>query len=158
MGTFYIKNTTSKPASPFFVWMIGALGMIAIALGGLSVWVAAKVAWGESATGKVIEFHHTSSRSVSIVGLVEVTMPNGKTFRDDVDDATGSQNWAVGDTVALRCTQFYANDWSCSADSGLVRFLFPLFFLGAGIGMVWWSTRKIRAHFGRGSTAVCGTH
>ena len=149
MSTFYIKHTASKPASPFFVWMIGALGTIAIALGGLSVWVAAKVAWGESATGKVIEFHHTSSRSASIVGLVEVTMPNGKTFRDDVDDAMGSQNWAVGETIELRCTQFYANDWSCSADSGLVRFLFPLFFFGTGMGMVWWSTRKLRAHFGR---------
>lgn len=117
-----------------------------LVFGAFSVWVAGKIAFGESATGKVLEFHRTGtgSRNVSIAGRVEVVMPDGATFRDEVDDATGSQDWVVGGNVALRCTHFQADHWSCSADSGYARFLFPLLFLGAGVGMVWGSARKIR--------------
>jgi hypothetical protein len=141
----------SRQPTPIFVWLILLLGTLVIAEGALSVWIAIKVAWGEPATGKVVEFHHTgsNSRSVSIVGQVDVAMPGGATFRDEVDDAMGSQDWVVGGNVALRCTHFYADHWSCSADSGFSRFLFPLFFLSIGVGMVWGSARKIRARWAR---------
>jgi hypothetical protein len=76
-------------------------------------------------------------------------MPGGVTFRDEIDDEMGSQDWTTGGTVALRCTHFYADHWSCSADSGLSRFVFPLLFLIAGAGMVGWSITKIRTRHGR---------
>jgi len=118
-----------------------------MAVGVVTAWVAAKVALGEPAIGKVIEFHHTgsSSRNASIAGEVNVVMRDGVTFRDEVDDALGSQDWVVCGDVELRCTHFY-DHWSCSANSGLSQFLFPLCFLGVGAGMMWWSARKICRH------------
>jgi hypothetical protein len=137
-----MKTSHGRP----FVWAIIVLGILATAVGALSVWVAGKVAFGQPATGKVVEFHRTgsSSRNVSIVGEVEVTLPGSPTFRDEVDDAMGSLDWSVGGNVPLRCTHFYADHWSCSADSGLSRFLFPLLILVAGLGMGWWSARELR--------------
>ena len=134
----------ARRPSPFFVWMIFLLGLLVAGLGVVSMWVAGKFAFGQSATGKVVEFHHTGSHNASIVGQVEVVLPGVAAFRDDVDDALGSQDWTVGANVSLRCTHFFSDDWSCAADSGIWRFSFPLLFLGAGAGMTWWSVRKLR--------------
>jgi hypothetical protein len=133
-------------ASPFLSWTILVLGILVAGVGVTSTWVAGKLAFGQPATGKVVQFQRvgTSSRSASIEGVVDVTIPGGTTFRDDVDDDMGSQDWEVGGDVSLRCTHFYADHWSCSADSGMWRFAFPLFFLSAGVGMVWWSVLTIR--------------
>lgn len=147
----FSASRPSKQRSLIVVWLMLLLGSLIVVEGAVSVWVAMKVAWGESATGKVIEFHHSGSgsHSASIVGQVDVVMPGGATFRDEVDDAMGSQDWIVGGNVALRCTHFYADHWSCSADSGFSRFLFPLFFLSIGVGIVWGSARNIRGRWSR---------
>ena len=135
----------ARRPSPFFVWLILLLGLLVAAAGIAGIWVAGKFAFGQYATGKVVEFHHAGSHSASIVGQVEVAVPDGASFRTEVDDAMGSQDWEVGADVSLRCTHFSSEEWSCSADSGIWRFVFPLLFLGAGAGMAWWSVRRVRS-------------
>ena len=125
-----------------------ALGLSASALFGLGLWHSLLYVFaGQSATGKVIEFHKTggNSRSASISGQVDVVLPGRAPFRTEVDDALGSQNWVIGGDIQVRCAELQAGYLSCSADSGLLRLLFPVLFLSIGLAMAGWSINRIRS-------------
>lgn len=123
------------------------LGLGAVALFGLGLWNALTYTFaGQTTTGKVIEFHKTgTSRSASIAGEVQVDMPGRAPLRVEVDDALGAQDWAVGSSVTLRCVRMHEREPSCTAAPGWSILLFPLLFTGIGVGMVWWSVRRLRA-------------
>jgi hypothetical protein len=143
--SYSVSPALARP-SPVFLWLILLLGVFEIALCGLGLWNGLTYAFqGQSATGKVIEFHATGAHSASIVGQVEVTIPGRAPFRAEVDDALGAQNWVVGGALQLRCAEIHAGGYmSCSANSGWSHLVFPLLFMSIGAGMVWWSTRRIR--------------
>jgi hypothetical protein len=123
------------------------LGSGVALLGGWSMWNNLVFAFeGQAASGRVLEFHHVASRNASIVGQVEVAMAGRAPFRAEVDDSLGSQEWAVGNTVSLRCAQIHGPGYmSCSADSGIAHLLFSLLFIGGGFGLVWLAANKMRA-------------
>lgn len=139
-----VSPALTEPSRPF-VWFMLLLGLFATALFGLGLWNSLQYTFaGQSATGKVLEFHATRSRSASIVGQVEVTLPGRAPFRAEVDDAIGAQDWTVGGNVSLRCAEIHSGYLSCSADMGPWRLLFPVIFVGIGATIVVWSVKRIR--------------
>ena len=95
---------------------------------------------GKAADGKVLEFHHTSGRSASVIAHVQVSVPGVLPFSQDVFDSLGSQEWAVGGAVRLRC--IHGAEWNCRVDSVADAFLWPFVFCLAGGGGVFWSGRS----------------
>jgi len=130
----------------WFYWVILLLGGLTMALALPGLWGGLQYSFrGVRASGKVIEFHTTTARSVSIVAQVEVTLPDAAPFRWEVEDATHSQEWVVGGTVPLLCTHIYADHVSCMVDAWRERYLPPLLVLAAGAGMLMWSLKSVRA-------------
>ena len=107
-------------------WIQLLVAAVFVVLGAINLWGEALYSLnGVRASGKVIEFHHTSARSASIVAQVEVALPGAAAFRWEVDDTFGMQDWEEGGTVPLLCTHVHADHMSCVVDSWLDRFLFP---------------------------------
>lgn len=139
--------TRARQRGSLFAWLMLLLGVCASALFGLGLWNSLLYTFtGQSATGKVLEFHATRSRSASIVGQVEVTMPGQAPFRAEVDDALGSQDWVVGGNVSLRCAELHSGYMDCSADRGPWRLIFPMIFVGIAVAIVIGSVQRIRGH------------
>lgn len=146
-SSFSVSSTLRRP-SRAFAWLMLALGLSACVLFGWGLRNALLYTFaGQSATGRVIEFHKTGvgSRSASVVGEVEVVLPGKVSFRTEVDDALGLQDWAIGGDIPVRCAELHAGYPSCSADPGLVRLLFPVLFVSIGAGMAIWSINRIRS-------------
>jgi len=114
-------------------WALPLFGAILIASAALNLWGELLYSFtGVAVAGKVIEFHPSRSRSISVVAEVEVALPGQEVFRWEVDDAFATQPWEVGATVPLLCARIRADHTSCIVDSALDRFLFPAVVLPIG--------------------------
>jgi len=125
-------------------WMLPAIGALFLTVAAFSLWGALLYSViGVRTSGKVIEFHQDQARSVSITGQVEVSMPGFETFRWEVNDPFGRQQWEEGGTVPLLCANVHSDHTTCVIDSLLDRFLFPMIALPiAALALFWWRRRK----------------
>jgi hypothetical protein len=99
---------------------------------------------GTAATGRVIEFHQASARSMTVYGTVEVAPGGSRPFRWDVDDTFGQASWSEGGSVPLLCAHLHADHVSCTLDSLVDRFAVALFFAFVGGGVAALSIRALR--------------
>jgi|SRR5215471_10335765 len=130
----------------FLRWVLPAFGALLIASAALNLWGELHYSFGGvSAAGKVIEFHSSHSRSVSITAQVEVALPGAEPFRWEVDDAFATQHWEEGATVPLLCAHIHADHMSCVVDSALDRFLFPSIVLPGGALLLFRRRRRSMA-------------
>ena len=131
-------NSSGRNASS---WALLVLGLALAVLGAIGLWGALVVTLhGVPAAARVIEHHaHAgSSRMASTAAQVEVSVPGGRTFRTEVDDALGIGPWIDGGTVNVVCTKLATDDPRCELDSMLDRWSMPLALVGVGLGAIWW--------------------
>ena len=99
--------------------------------------------YGVPASGRVLEFHHPTARSMGVVMQVEVTLLGVKPFRDEIEDNFDTSDWVAGETtLPLRCIAVRADDFNCTVGSG-VRLVVPVIFLVVGGWMMWWGAKGV---------------
>ena len=124
------KAKSSSPqlatnASSWSPWLFVALAALFGVLGLIDV--SAEILYdlkGARATGKVIEFHASSSRSNSVDATVLAAPAGVAPFQWPVHDTFGLHAWAVGEPAPLLCARIHADHVSCVLDSYADRYLF----------------------------------
>ena len=122
----------SRPAQ----WIGLLCGLVFVGLALVNLGAQLLYSWsGTPATGRVVEFHKASARSMTVYGVVEVARNGARPFRWEVEDTFGGGNWSEGASVPLLCAHLHADHLSCTLDSFVDRFAPALFFgaIGASV-------------------------
>ena len=121
-------------------WLLIVVGAIFAVLGAIGLWGAFDVSLnGVPATGKIVEHHTASARSMTVYAQVDVALPGGRALRTEVEDTFGRASWVDGETVSLVCAKLRSGAPHCEFDSALDGSLLPLVFSVIGLGAMWWS-------------------
>jgi hypothetical protein len=134
-----------RPQRRPVAWFLLSLGGVLVFQALLGFWGGLRYSVrGIRAAGRVVEFHSAASRSASILGQVEVTLPGAAPSLQSVSDPTHSREWEVGGTVPLLCIPTGQGEPDCVVDSYSARFFGPTVVLLLGTGLVAWFAYSLR--------------
>jgi hypothetical protein len=121
------------------LWIGLVCGAVFFVLSIVDLAAQVRYSWsGVPATGRVVEFHQPSARSMTVYGVVSVALPGAAPFRWEVEDTFGQQSWSVGGDVPLLCARLHADHVSCTLRSLVDRFGPALFFglIGGSVALL----------------------